>query len=48
MYAYNCARHSATSFTPYYLLFERNPRLPKDVILSTYDGNNYEEILLQV
>ena len=43
IYAYNCTRHSVTSFSPYYLLFGRNPRLPTDVILSTYDGNNYEE-----
>ena len=43
IYAYNCTRHSVTSFSPYYLLFGRNPRLPIDVMLSTYNGNNYEE-----
>ena len=43
IYAYNCTRHSVTSFSPYCLLFRRNPRLPTDVILSMYDGINYEE-----
>ena len=43
IYAYNYTRHSVTSFTPYYLLFERNPQLSIDVKVSTYDKNNYEE-----
>ena len=43
IYPYNCTRHGVTSFSPYYTLFGRNPQLPMDVILSTYDGNNYEE-----
>ena len=43
IYAYNCTRHSVTSFSPYCLLFGRNPGLPIDVILSMCDKINYEE-----
>ena len=33
VHAYNCTQNSATGFSPYYLMFRRQPRLPVDVIL---------------
>ena len=31
VHAYNCTRNAATGFSPYYLLFERESRIPVDV-----------------
>ena len=29
-YAYNATRHESAGFTPYFLMFGRNPRLPAE------------------
>ena len=37
-HAYNCTRHETTGYSPYYLMFLQQPRLPIDIILNVNPG----------
>ena len=44
-YAYNCTRSNATGFSPYYLLYGRQPLLPIDIEYGVFTPELSEAIM---
>lgn len=42
VFSYNCTPHSSTYYSPHYLFFGREPRMPVDHLLGTDDTEEYQ------
>ena len=45
VHAYNCTINNVTDFSPYYLMYGRQPHLPIDILFGTNTGLNMLKIL---
>ena len=44
VYSYNCTPHSTTSYSPYYLMFGRDPKLPLDHLLGRPSSDDDDQL----
>ena len=44
VYSYNCTPHSTTSYSPYYLMFGRDPKLPLDHLLGMPSSDEDDQL----
>lgn len=46
MFAYITAQHNSTNFSPFYILYQREPVLPVDIQFQTNVDNNVDDFSL--